>query len=635
MLLGAAAPAQEGANGAPPAVYEDAYFDESEIAVIDQATAGDDLEKGSPMRYSAIYRHYVDVQEDRRALVEDGLEFDWGMDTLQWGELSVELQQLTTNGERNRDTSSQKIVLEQREFALNENVVLDNTLGHFRNATPNLISSGFRFFLPTTVIQGVSSQARTARSALSFEHGEIGNYEGIATNGFSRMRGDLTGLSVDHELGERVRLAGQWRRTHGARDGDLSQNVVALAGQYESEDRSQRHQLRSLSDSKGNDGIWYDGLSRVNQWEHRYGAFYFEPELRWTDQPIQNDQQGVYWRSNFNSFRWRWTLFTELSQTDVDDNPLVNGRTSTRSFANANWLMRRDLQIGGVLSINTQHPESGSNVPDLYGYSAQMYATKTWPLVRSRFETRVVDQNVDIGDSREYQVRIDNNWTIRYFDRLANEIDLRWNEDSSYEYTFSVLTGKFWSEKLNTTLQAQVILNNDNSGFESEDFNLGLAVSWLPLKDFFVDLSATMNESHANPPVGPSNVRRDGTVLLTVGYSRSRGAPTPLVGFDRGSSGTGRIEGYVFLDDNGNGKRDLDEETLPGITVYLDGRFSTITDAEGRYEFIPVPAGRHELRLAVWDAPLPWGLDDEEPVEISVPVRSRIDFDFGLIRLNE
>ena len=91
----------------------------------------------------------------------------------------------------------------------------------------------------------------------------------------------------------------------------------------------------------------------------------------------------------------------------------------------------------------------------------------------------------------------------------------------------------------------------------------------------------------------------------------------------------------MFLDANRNGRYELDEEYLPRITVYLDGRYPTESDADGRFEFWPVRAGQHYVRVAVEDAPLPWGLDDEAPRAVLVPVRGDGRIDFGLVNLNE
>ena len=121
--------------------------------------------------------------------------------------------------------------------------------------------------------------------------------------------------------------------------------------------------------------------------------------------------------------------------------------------------------------------------------------------------------------------------------------------------------------------------------------------------------------------------------MLTVGYNIGGGVAPVVYGVDTGTRGVGRIDGEVFLDENDNGRRDGNEKPLPGITVYLDRRFTAVTDVDGRYEFGPVTTGPHEIQVAVWDAPLPWGLDDESPRIVNVGVRDRARFDFALTKV--
>ena len=175
--------------------YEDQYFDASEIISIDAERAEVSTPTGLPTEYSFVFRHYVDTQENTRALVEDGFRFDWNRQTLHYGDLTVELQQLLTNGERRRESGSQKIFLQQSDLVLNEQYSLDSQLGHFRSRSPNLVNSSYRFFLPTSIIQGGSALLHSNESSLRLTHGDIGNYEGTITNGFRRERGDLTGVA--------------------------------------------------------------------------------------------------------------------------------------------------------------------------------------------------------------------------------------------------------------------------------------------------------------------------------------------------------------------------------------------------------------------------------------------------------
>ena len=115
------------------------------------------------------------------------------------------------------------------------------------------------------------------------------------------------------------------------------------------------------------------------------------------------------------------------------------------------------------------------------------------------------------------------------------------------------------------------------------------------------------------------------------GYER----PRQLLGRQTGSLGSGEIRGRIYLDDNRNGRYDLNETALRNIVVILDGRFQTETDINGGYSFFPVAGGVHVVTLGIEDVPLPWGPADDKPVKVTVPVRGIEQVDFALIKLNE
>ena len=55
-----------------------------------------------------------------------------------------------------------------------------------------------------------------------------------------------------------------------------------------------------------------------------------------------------------------------------------------------------------------------------------------------------------------------------------------------------------------------------------------------------------------------------------------------------------------------NGRREASEGGVPGVTLILDRRFVTRTDAQGRYEFPAVAEGEHVIEVSSDNVPLPW-----------------------------
>lgn len=81
----------------------------------------------------------------------------------------------------------------------------------------------------------------------------------------------------------------------------------------------------------------------------------------------------------------------------------------------------------------------------------------------------------------------------------------------------------------------------------------------------------------------------------------------------------GRVEGYVFLDENGNGLRDPGEAGVADLLLSLDGAAArTDPSGSGLYRFPPLPPGRYSLNIEN----LPANLVSRAPLPISVELRA-------------
>ena len=109
------------------------------------------------------------------------------------------------------------------------------------------------------------------------------------------------------------------------------------------------------------------------------------------------------------------------------------------------------------------------------------------------------------------------------------------------------------------------------------------------------------------------------TSYLTLQY----GLPLYLYGVPR----IGRVEGLVFIDSNGNGRRDADEAGVAGVVVQLDDRSAAISRDDGGIALDGVHEGR--FRVAVDEATVPAGLVVAQPrqtILVATGETSRIEF---------
>ncbi|MGH2349619.1 MAG: SdrD B-like domain-containing protein, partial [bacterium] len=99
---------------------------------------------------------------------------------------------------------------------------------------------------------------------------------------------------------------------------------------------------------------------------------------------------------------------------------------------------------------------------------------------------------------------------------------------------------------------------------------------------------------------------------LTIGYTR------PFTIF--GPLKVGRVAADVFIDRNGNGRRDADEAGVGGVTIRIDDRSASRTDAGGRSTIDGVREG--EYRVSVDEDTVPVGF-----VVLQPEVRARVAAD--------
>ena len=64
------------------------------------------------------------------------------------------------------------------------------------------------------------------------------------------------------------------------------------------------------------------------------------------------------------------------------------------------------------------------------------------------------------------------------------------------------------------------------------------------------------------------------------------------------------ILGAVYFDKNGNGKPDAEDEFVPKTKIILDNKETSVTDDEGKFFFLNIPAGKHALTININSLPL-------------------------------
>ena len=624
----------ETTKDSAPLIYVDRLIDEDILEEELEREAEEYDKIGGPGSIGLTYRYYENKYDGDTTIREHGVLLRWQQETISNGSFEFLAEGLISDKQEDERIRDGRVLFRQHDYVLSDQLQMDSEAGHFRSYTPGPISRSYRFYLPSTILQGINAKLYNGNTSLSLSIGEIGVYKGSAAQAFEKTQGKLYGLGGTLRVDDQWTLGGQFWNTNDPEEGENHQSYAGVL-EYQDDYLSKNLQMHFLGDSEGNIGLWFDNKFKYGKWYHYTGAFYFEPELLWTDVPIDNDREGLYWRSDRKSFRWRWTLGSEVSKNNLDEDPEIAGNINTASFVNGTWQFRRKTQIGGSLNLNTRNADSGTAEDDSYIYGLKGFTVHQFSAGTSRLQLSLTENDAPEDDETLYGVLWDHGWKVPFLSRLNTDIEYSWTDNKEDELSLRLSAEKSLLADVKIAGTAQHVISEDNTIGKWRGTSLSLGLNWQLHRNWLISCNADYNRNMIDPENADSTTIDGTTVLFSISYSRASGRQPYLYGRPTGNLGRGRISGKIFLDENKDGKQGVNEEPLKNILVYLDGRFTTETDYDGRFEFWPVASGDHYISIGIEDVPLPWGLEDESQRQVYVPVRGEGEIDFALIKLNE
>jgi len=591
------------------------------------------------------------------AVNENGVVADAQWDTASFGAWSADLGARTGGTQRSAAGNAYgdaSFALHQRGMPFDDGWQLDNALGDINTPLIDLARQQPRFLLTSAPMQGFDTEWRgPAGLQLLAGGGEPGIYEGIKVPTFQTL-GGTTGT-----LGAQWSPAPQWSvgaELAAARDVTLyyesldntattatlphfSSNTGFLsAGWQEGSTRAQLNVIDGSVDGLGNAfGTWLDAAQTRGAFTNAFGLFHIDPNLAWGNQVITNDVQGGYYRLGYQTRRW-------VADIGVDEVRSVSGDGASTTFVNADarYQLSRDVGVGGV--ANLRHSDS-DNAWSLEGYVDDVNGLGTGRLQ--------LDYATDAQTS-DASVTLQQSWNMHAGTRLSTSLSVDRSNGSAVTPALQSTLGQ-----QSTLVRLALYGGGDLSARLSLDGSVQwadaiaghaapatmadvsliwqLAPGWSLFGTYYENrigswtpLVVTSPLAPATPTVVPAMGQRG--VFLTIRYQAARGAHFAPLGGSPGA-GAGRLTGVIYLDANENGRFDAGETGAANVTVILDGRFSTRTDANGRFDFPAVAAGHHVLRVQGDNLPLPWTLADEGRTEVEVGTRDRVDVNIGAVRL--
>lgn len=630
------------APAAPRPAYVDQVLDESPLQITTGGLPGSAEAEPKGRRFLSVdYKLYARDASGAGRSLEHGTSVRYRRETQDYGELYFEGElrnyRPATFDTLPANSLGYRASLSQFNYALTERWQMDNTLGLTRGNASPLITNSFRIQLPTSVLQGVSSTVYDAQSEWRFSSGRLAQLSGVATQQVDVVSGNLT------SVGYTRRFTDNW--SAGALVNSMTGHAflpdtqsAAGALQYWSGDRRQRLQLHAISDARGRAGVWFDADQKQGFAQHRYGVYRIEPNVTWTDALIINDQQGGYWRTDYRTQRYTLAGGADLTDNNLRNDAARAGSRLYSGFVSGFWRIDRTLSMNANANVSHNEPKFqtlGVASSTTTVANAGIAKTLEWGVTRAQLSHTQTESAV--APSRESTLRWDHDWTWSSARQLSTTLSHAWADISgigSTRATAGLAFRHFVGPQFRWDGNVTFTRVHDTTGLTDNNLNAAVNGNWSINREWSAQLQFIWNRVDNTNPLAPINTR-DKTLLFVLRYETASGTPLTATGLSAGGLGSGRIAGRVFFDENGDGVRQATERPVAGLTVLLDGRYRAVTDNEGRFEFGPVPTGAHEVTLLVERVPLPWGLLDETPRRVQVPLRGEALVDIPLNKLNQ
>jgi hypothetical protein len=581
-----------------------------------------------------------------------GLKASGYADTLYFGSLSgsitLQSQDVLQNGVASQRSIQPTLVFRQVGMPFDGGWRADNSLGMINLPAVDLARKSPRISLPSPSMQGFTSEWRQgADFSLAVSTGQPGRFAGFPVTGFTVSNGNYTGLlaSTRFKSADAIwSVAGMTAQANGVSSilaatptgpGLLDAQGVYLAARRESgaKDAERYLQINAItgsnsgSDFQGNrntaaNALWFDGGFNFGAHQNTLGLFRMEPGLAWLDTPMASDLQGAYWRYSHRTRQWQTETALELFNS-------ITGVTPNGYFANTTgrYQYSTSTSFGSTLSVRRFGAQAQS-------MSVYAQFANDWGNSRAQLEVA----SADTGE-RQLQIKFDHDWShmedVRLSTSLLFDRDHRLSGESQSQ-GFAI--------NADWPLQNNLSLNNSFQGRWSTDqtqYTLNAALTWRISPKWSLQSSiyaiqgtsgaVSLAQSPLTPPVVASTTTQDMGVSVILRFDENAGRGRAPVGGAPGSA-AGTLMGSVFLDANQDGLRNASEQGAPNVTVVLDGRFSTQTDAQGRFEFAYIAAGAHVLTVISDNLPLPWGLEKEGRTEVRVFTRDTTAVNIGAVR---
>ena len=596
-----------------------------------EAGTGDDIQDsydaaGWP-RYVRLEARVGTEPFDTRHRTRAGMAVYGLLETPNHGVLSVD-------GTHSPQSGGGTLTLRQRELPLGNGWTANHEAGVINSPLPPASRLPSRVYLPTALMQGIGGDWTRNDGTWQWQAaaGQPGRLDGLPSSVWRSGSGERQSLGFQwrpdpmpagrfdlHPPGWTWAVQAESARGVALVDNPLpgerfDADGVLLVTRHEQPGR--RLQAQWVHAGGGPAGGQRQGFWADAEWEdgprrHGAGIYRLDPALHWAGQPMASDAQGLHARSSWRSRQWS-------ADGSIDWLRSVSGTRGEGYYATVSG--RRRLgpgsQLGAGMALRDFDGRAWSAYTDWRRDNT--WGNSGWRLDWTGGQNRAPEQRL----SYDQDWRVPQGWT------LATSFGL--GHVGAYA---GLAAQSLWAAAV--SLSAPVgaragvrgSLDTERRSGGERRYSLSLGGTWRIDTRWSIEgqFNRSLGRSSSLPldPLAPPPTvltSGDRSFYAVLRYEWQAGSrQTPLGG--RLRDGGGRVEGVVYLDGNRSGTREASEQGAGNVTVLLDNRYTVRTDAQGRFEFPFVAAGRHTLTVRNDTLPLPWSVVGDGQVTVEVQVR--------------
>lgn len=544
---------------------------------------------------------------------------------------------LSIDGQIASNPSGSTLTLRQRGLPLDGGWFANNEIGVVGSLAPALNQSASRVYVPTYLLQGVSTEWLNPAEGLQLQasSGQPGRIDGSVAGRFEAFSGQVNSAGLQMTEGPWA-LAARVANARGLSltsdpalsGGALDASSVQLSARRQMGAESLQANMVSTTSSRlprVQSGFWADGETREGSVAHSAGLFWLDPGLSWAGQPMASDAAGGYVRSSWQTRQWSAEGGFDLLRAVSDPK-----RTGIFATGSGRWRYSRSVSVG-----------AGASVRSFSGNAWSTYSELRWQndWGGSGLRLDLASQT----QQRTRQLTLDHDWRVATSWSLATSV-------TAGQTVFDGQRETLWGTALSLSaplasdvmVRGNVTLEEAGSGNSRTGINAGL--SWRVTPHWSLDGNYNLNRGRTRlttsiDPLAPplpfeTSTTQSRSVFVALRWEDRAGSRSAPLG-GQALQGGGRIEGTVFLDANRNGRQEAGETGPAGVTVYLDNRYAARTDSQGRFSFDFVAVGSHTLTVLRETLPLPWVPAQEQAIPVEVRVRGTLSLNIGVVRSSD